>query len=97
MKLLSAIILTASLFIYGCSNYDSANDNNRGAQSGMDAPSNKDRDIPPPENDSFVVKEGNRGTEEDSLSEAPNNGNANPSEGISGQTGNNQTGQGPKK
>jgi hypothetical protein len=55
-------------------------------------PSNRDRDVDAARNDSIILKEGNTGVKSDSLSEAPNNGNANPHQSIQGQTGTNQSG-----
>jgi hypothetical protein len=88
MKALPLIFLFFTLSFFGCSN----DGENRGAQADQDYPSNRDTEIEESKNDTVMVKEYNRGSDPDSISEAPNSGNTNPAQGIQGQTGTNQTG-----
>src|SRR5687768_16864212 len=97
MRLLAAAILFFSInAFYGCGG--PADDDNKGAQSSQDNASNRDNEIPPAmsaqENqDADTVLSGSKpdGTPPN---EAPNTGESNPHQSISGQTGNDQTGQG---
>lgn len=94
MKILLTIFIASGITFFSCTTNNKSDEENRGAQSSMDHPSNLDRDVDPHKHDSVHVKEHNRGTTYDSISEAPNATDSNSTQGIQGQTGNNQTGGG---
>jgi hypothetical protein len=98
-----AIISLALLLNFGCSG--PADDDNKGAQSDQDYPSNRDRDVSSEsqnstpsaqemqDNDSLHQDGRGQAGQGEPPNQAPNNGQANPQENMHGQSGTNQTGK----